>query len=482
MSKILMVSSEAAPFAKTGGLADVVGALPAALARGGDDVAVVLPRYGSIALDGLRRVWERLPIGVGPNFFLADVWRLDRAGVANFFVDVPWLYDRGGLYGNKKGDFGDNQIRFGALCQAAIGVARHLFKTDVFHAHDWQAGLLPVYLKTNFDCDPTFFGVKTVLTIHNLGYQGIIARTDLKLLGLEDSMFRPDMMEFYGNASLLKGGMVMADALTTVSRAYAKEIQTSEYGFGLDGLLRTRAGDLTGILNGVDYSEWSPETDSNLAAQYSAANLKGKLECKRDLLAEFNLGVDAMDRPLIGIVSRFASQKGFDLIEQISQDLMAEDVTLIALGTGEQKYEDMFRGLAHYFPGKAAVRVAYDDGLAHKIEAGADMFLMPSRYEPCGLNQIYSLRYGTVPVVRATGGLDDTIDAENGFKFQEYSGRALMNAIRQAIDCWRDRDGWTEMMRRGMARDFSWDASAAEYSALYKRLLREPKLLYGRDI
>jgi starch synthase len=419
----------------------------------------------------MRRVWERLPVSVGPNSFQADVWRLDRDGVAYFFIDVPWLYDRGGLYGNATGDYGDNQVRFGALCQAAISVARHMFKTEVFHSHDWQAGLLPVYLKTKFDGDPTFFGVKTVLTIHNLGYQGIIARTDLRLLGLEDALFRPDLMEFYGNASLLKGGIVMADAITTVSRGYAREIQTPEYGFQLDGLLRARSEVLTGILNGVDYAQWSPETDRYLAANYSADHLAGKSACKRDLLAEFNLGEDAMNRPLIGIVSRFANQKGFDLIEQMAQDLLRENVTVIALGTGERQYEDMFRSLAHYFPGKVAVRVAYDNRIAHKIEAGADMFLMPSRYEPCGLNQIYSLRYGTVPVVRATGGLDDTIDEETGFKFQEYSGWALMDAVRQALACWQDRARWTEMVRRGMARDFSWDASAAEYSALYKQLL-----------
>ena len=337
MSKILMVSSEAAPFAKTGGLADVVGSLPAALARGGDEVGVVLPRYGSIPTKGLERVWDRLPIFVGPNSFEAVVWRTDREGVPYFFIDVPWLYDRGSLYGGAGGDFGDNQIRFGALCQAAISVARYMFKTQIFHVHDWQGALVPVYLRTKFNDDPTFFGVKSVLTIHNLGYQGIISRTDLRLLGLDDTMFRSESMEFYGNASLLKGGIVMADALTTVSRGYAREIQTPEYGFNLDGLLRDRASVLTGIVNGVDYSEWSPEIDPHVAANYSASDLTGKVACKRDLLAEFGLGEDAMDRPLIGIVSRFASQKGFDLIEQISPELMSEDVTLIALGTGEQR-------------------------------------------------------------------------------------------------------------------------------------------------
>ena len=281
---------------------------------------------------------------------------------------------------------------------------------------------------------------------------------------------RPDGLEFFGRVNLLKGGLEFSDALTTVSRKYAQEIQTPELGFGLDGVLRERAGVLTGILNGVDYTEWDPRTDQFIAARYSPDRLEGKRECKADLLDAFGLPRENLDRPLIGIVARFAGQKGFDLVEQVAAPLLEEDLALVALGTGEPRYEQLFLDLAAANSGRAGARIAYDNALAHKIEAGADMFLMPSLYEPSGLNQMYSLRYGTVPIVRATGGLDDTIDEETGFKFDEYSGAALLEAVRAALAAYRDPDKWTAMMLAGMRRDYSWQASASAYSALYRRL------------
>jgi starch synthase len=289
-------------------------------------------------------------------------------------------------------------------------------------------------------------------------------------IGLDASLFNPDALEFYGQVNLLKGGLIFSDAISTVSRKYAEEIQTPEFGFGLDGVLRERSEVLSGILNGVDYTQWDPRVDPYITAHYSPEDLSGKRACKSDLLGEFDLAPDNLDRPLIGIVSRFAGQKGFDLLEEIAPSLLRENVAIAALGTGDPKYEKLFLDLAAQYPDRVGLRIAFDETLAHKIEAGSDMFLMPSRYEPCGLNQIYSLHYGTVPVVRATGGLDDTIDEDTGFKFHDYTGAALLEAIRAALAAFRDREKWQGMMLAGMRKDFSWNASAVEYSALYRRL------------
>lgn len=465
-----MVSSEAAPLAKTGGLADVVGALPNALRSCGDEVAVVIPRYGSIDLKGCRRVYDALPVFLGPARFDTAIYQ-SPAEFPIYLVDCPKLYDRKGFYGEAGLDYPDNHIRFAVFARAALAVARFLFRAEVFHCHDWQSGLVPAYLRTTFSTDPTFFGVKTLFTIHNLGYQGLFPRAALAEVALDAGVWRPDGMEFFGRASYLKGGIAFADWLSTVSPTYAEEIQTPENGFGLDGILRARAGRLTGILNGVDYGQWSPENDPLIPARYSPADLSGKRVSKEQLLAEFGLPPAALDRPLLGVISRFTRQKGIDLLAEVAGQIVAEDVYLVAFGSGEPEYEDFFLKMAAEYPGRIAVRIGFDNALAHRIEAGADIFLMPSRYEPCGLNQIYSLRYGTVPVVRATGGLDDTIDESTGFKFAEYSGEALLGAVRQAVAAWSDREGWLEMMRRGMERDFSWQTSAARYSELYRRLL-----------
>jgi len=311
----------------------------------------------------------------------------------------------------------------------------------------------------------------SLFTIHNAGYHGLFpAETlaDIGLAGTED--FNPDGIEFFGKVCFLKGGLNYAEALNTVSPTYAREIQTPEYGFGLDGVLRARSNILSGILNGVDYGEWNPETDPAIAARYSASDLSGKRACKQDLVNTFGLPAAAMDAPLIGIVSRFTSQKGADIIAEAADGLVHEGYYLAALGTGEAHYEELFRAMAARHPSRISVGIGFDNSIAHKIEAGADMFLMPSRYEPCGLNQIYSLKYGTVPVVRATGGLDDTIEAGTGFKFWQYSGHALAGALHAAREAFADADGWRTIMRAGMAKDFSWSVSAAEYARLYELL------------
>ncbi|MBI3209064.1 MAG: glycogen synthase GlgA [Candidatus Solibacter usitatus] len=466
-----MVASEATPFCKTGGLADVLGALPPALAAMGDDVAVVLPRYRGVKLAGARLVLEGLPLWIGPGRYTAGIYEVVRDGVSYFLVECPTFFDRDGIYGYSGGEHWDNHSRFAALCHAAIGVARKLFRPDIFHCHDWQAGLLPVYLKHFLHSDHTFQKTRTVFTIHNMGYQGRYGRDQLFWLGLPDTMFRPDLLEFHGEINLLKGGILFSDAITTVSPTYAKEIQTVEHGFGLDGLLRARGASLTGILNGVDYKTWSPETDPHIAAPFTSENLQGKRECKLDLLRYAGLPTDRPEVPLIGIVSRMAAQKGFDLIAAIAADLVHWDIRMTVLGSGESVYEDVFRGLAAACPEKFSISNNYDDALAHKIEAGADMFLMPSRYEPCGLNQMYSLRYGTVPIVHATGGLDDTIDANTGFKFSPYSPEAMLGAMRDALNMyWKEPQRWKALMVEGMGRDHSWGSSAAAYRRLYKSI------------
>jgi starch synthase len=465
-----MVSSEAAPLAKTGGLADVVGSLPSALRALGDEAAVVIPRYASIDLKTARRVYDRFSMHLGPAQYDVSLYQAP-AEFPLYLVDCPSLFERKGFYGELGVDYPDNHIRFAVLARAALAIARFLFRTEVFHCHDWQAGLVPAYLRTTLASDPTFLGVKTLFTIHNLGYQGLFPKKALPEVGLDAGADGPGGMEFFGRISYIKAGIEFADALSTVSPTYAREIQTPEYGFGLDGALLARADVLTGILNGADYREWNPETDALIPARYSAGDLSGKLTCKRQLLEEFGLPADAIQGPLIGMVSRFTRQKGADILAEVAGRIVAEGMCLVALGTGDPEYEEFFLHMAAEHPGRIAVRIGFDNALAHRIEAGADLFLMPSRYEPCGLNQMYSLRYGTVPVVRATGGLDDTIEEGTGFKFAEYSGEALLDAVRSAAQLFAGQDAWRAMMRRGMARDFSWKTSAARYSALYRQLL-----------
>jgi starch synthase len=471
--RILFVASEGLPFCKTGGLADVIEALPKALVAQGHEVAVVLPRYRNMPVKNLLIKNMTVPMGTSLRFpSITDGTR--PGGVQYFFVEDPEYFDREQLYGTGGVDYPDNAERFAEFARAAIELAKQLWLPDVIHCHDWQSALVPVLLRTAYSADPQFSSTPVVFTIHNMGYHGLFARAVLAQTGLPDSLFRTEALEFFGHVNFLKGGLIFADYLTTVSRKYAEEIQTTEYGHGLDGVVRMRGDRLAGILNGVDYSVWNPEVDTLIAARYSARDLSGKQICKRNLLEQFQLPEENMKRPLIGIVSRFADQKGFDLLAQIAGTLTEENLAIVALGAGEAKHERIFRELAQQFPKKLAVKVAYDNTLAHRIEAGADMFLMPSRYEPCGLNQIYSLRYGTVPVVRATGGLDDTIEPFDsstgrgtGFKFSEYTGEALLKALHEALDTYADKLAWQRLQINGMAKDFSWNASAREYVRLY---------------
>jgi starch synthase len=475
---IVFAASEGVPFSKTGGLADVVGALPRALAALGHQVSVYLPRYRQTKLTEPVPEVRSVTIPFDDQYRFASVVSGGSLhGVRFYFVEYPPYFDRDALYGTPAGDYPDNAERFALFSRTVLEASKILGVPQIFHCHDWQSALIPVLVRTVYAEDPAFRDVGTVFTIHNMGYQGLFPPDTLPLLMLPWDLFTMSKMEFFGQVNFLKGALTYADFITTVSRKYSQEIQTAEYGFGLEGVLRDRASTVTGILNGVDYDEWSPQTDKFIAAKFSPQDLSGKAMCKQDLLAAFGIPTADVKLPVIGVVSRFAAQKGFDLIAQIADRLAREEMIVVALGAGDKTYEEMFLRLNKQFPKKIAVKVAYDNAIAHKIEAGADMFLMPSRYEPCGLNQIYSLKYGTVPIVRATGGLDDTIepwDARSGkgtgFKFSEYNGESLLLTIKQALSAYRDQTSWQALMRNGMNKDFSWNASAREYGKIYEKV------------
>ena len=475
---VAFAASECVPFSKTGGLADVVGALPRALVSAGHQVSVYVPRYRQTKLADARTVVRSITVPFDDRYrFCSVVTGGSHSGVNFYFVDYPPYFNREALYGTSAGDYPDNAERFALFSRAVLEASKILGVPNVFHCHDWQSALIPVLLRTQYAEDPAFRDVGTVFTIHNMGYQGLFPPDTLPLLTLPWDLLAIDKMEFFGQVNFLKGALVYADFITTVSRKYSHEIQTAEFGFGLKGVLRDRAATVTGILNGVDYEEWSPQADKFIAAKYSPEDLSGKAKCKQDLLATFGVSNPNPNLPVIGIVSRFAAQKGFDLIAQIMDRLAREEMIIVALGNGDKQYEEMFARMQKQFPQKIAVKIAYDNAVAHKIEAGSDMFLMPSKYEPCGLNQIYSLKYGTVPIVRATGGLDDTIDPWDartgkgtGFKFADYSGEALLLTIKEALKAFRDQSSWQTLMRNGMNKDFSWNASAKEYARIYERV------------
>ncbi|MBI1815157.1 MAG: glycogen synthase GlgA [Deltaproteobacteria bacterium] len=476
--RVLMAASEAVPLAKTGGLADVIGALPAVLTTLGVEVSVVLPAYRAIDRDKfpLRPTGWSVSVPISSRTIETAVLTTELpSGVQVYLPGADAYFDRDELYGTPAGDFSDNAERFAFFARAVLAIAERLGPPQILHCHDWQTALVPAFLRADAARYPTLAAVKTVLTIHNLAYQGVFWGEDWHLLNLDRRYFNPEQIEFYNQINYLKGGIVFADAVTTVSRTYAEEIQTPAFGHRLDGVLRARHAVLTGILNGVDYDEWNPATDPHIAARYSAGSFAGKARCKADLQSVFGLPVDAK-LPLFGIVSRLADQKGFDLLAATLPRLLAQPVQLVVLGTGDVRYQAVLSELADRFADRVAVRFTFDNALAHKIEAGADFFLMPSRYEPCGLNQIYSLRYGTIPIVHATGGLQDTItqfDGEqgNGFKFREYTPAALLDCINSALVYYRRPAKWRLVRRNAMAADFSWQRSAQQYVELYERLV-----------
>ncbi len=473
--KVLMIASECVPLIKTGGLGDVVGALAGALARGGVQTAVALPAYESV-LDKFPAEPTGLDVAVSLGDRRRSAAVLKAAvdgGVPAYLIRNDEYFARSGLYGTAKGDYPDNAERFAFFSKAALELAAATGPWDVLHCHDWQSALAPVLNRLGAGKQ----SAKTIMTIHNLAHQGLFPYSEWPLLGLDIKYFTPKHLEFYGKINFLKGGILFADALTTVSRKYAEEILTPEYGCGLEGVLRERQRNLRGILNGVDYREWNPESDNFIKNNYGPGNMAGKAACKQDLQQLYNLP-QRPSTPLLGIVSRLADQKGIDLLLDIVDQLLAMDLQLIILGAGDEKYQELIAALPAAHPKRIGVEIGFDNALAHKIEAAADIFLMPSRYEPCGLNQIYSLKYGTVPVVRATGGLDDTIEdfdplsgKGNGFKFAEYSGEAFLSAIKRALAVYVNEKAWKHVVANGMAADFSWERSAADYLQLYRQVI-----------
>ena len=489
--KILLATSEAVPFAKTGGLADVSGALPIALASLGEETTVIMPAYRQVFQAGLpiehTGVTFEIPIGTKTvkGAFLRS--HLPGSRVPVIFVQQDQYFDREQLYTDDGKDYRDNCERFTFFSRAVLEAIRLLdLQVDVLHCNDWQTGLIPAYHKVEYRAVPGYENLKTLLTIHNLAFQGTFWHWDMLLTGLDWKYFNWHQMEFFGNLNLLKTGLAFADAIGTVSPRYAEEIQAAEFGCGLEGVLTQRKNSLTGILNGVDYAHWDPQTDAHLPKNYGPLDVAvGKAACKAALQAELGLPVDPK-MPLVGFVGRLTDQKGVDLIAGMIQEwVQSFDVQWAILGSGEPKYHEQFAFLAERNNKKVASRFEFSEPLAHRIEAGADAFLMPSRFEPCGLSQMYSLKYGTVPIVRATGGLADTITdvsdetlhngTANGFTFAEPTVRALSEAMKRACAAMAQPDVWNKIIANGMKQDWSWTRSAKQYVALYQSLARSNK-------
>jgi len=486
--RVLFVASEVVPFAKSGGLADVAGALPKALAKAGHEVIVVMPRYYAIDRSKLRLIPGALGVPMGS---MGELWagvyegRLPGSEVKIYFIDYEQFYGRSGLYDEHNVSYPDNDVRFAFLSKAAMQLAKKLrFRPDIIHANDWHTAVMPILNNTRYKDDPDFEDAASVLTIHNLHYQGHFHKKIMEVLEIGWEHFRPEELEAFDGVNFLKGGIAHADAVTTVSRQYAREIQRPEFGWGLENHIRAHAHKLYGILNGVDYEEWSPAVDPHIAQTYDLDNMAGKKVCKRALQERFGLPVRE-EVPLIGFIGRFVDQKGIGLIASVMHGLLQMDIQLVFLGSGEKWAEGFFSDVAGRYPDKVGTYIGYNNALAHQIEAGCDLFLMPSLFEPCGLNQIYSLRYGTLPIVRATGGLEDTIEnfdpfsgSGNGFKFYDATPEALYHTVAWAVRVWyEDREGFEKLRDNAMKARFSWDDAAKVYSELYTmvRLMRTMK-------
>jgi len=469
--KIAIVTSEAVPFAKTGGLADVVTALGKELVELGNHVTVMMPFYKGVSIIPTKVV-SPLALSFAGRHISYSILESVHEGIHMVFVDAPNYFQRSGIYGDSYGGFGDNDERFIFFTRACVDYyKRKGERPDVFHCNDWPTGLFPLFLRTHYYHDE-ISRTPVLFTIHNIAYQGNFGADRYGLLELGGDYFTAGSTEFFGMVSFMKSGILYSDLLTTVSRRYSQEIQTPEYGYRMDGVLRGRADRLFGVLNGIDDEVWNPETDRLIAQNYSAKNPKGKQACRKELLAA--AGLNETVWPVIGIISRLASQKGFDLLEAAGERILDMGTKLVVLGSGEYRYEQYFNNLRARRPHQVAVAMKFDNVLAHKIEAGADMFLMPSHYEPCGLNQMYSLRYGTIPVVRATGGLEDTVQewdwnawSGNGFKFYDYHAEALLGAVARARNAFENKDAWRKLQENGMRGNYSWRSSALQYMGLY---------------
>ena len=476
---VAMISPEVAPFSKTGGLGDVLSALPKALDRLGVKVSVITPAYRSVTSQGipLEDTGLRLHVPVSDRFEEGSALRAAMgSAITVYFIRADNYFGRDYLYGTPEADYPDNADRFVFLSRAALEIL-NLDPPQILHAHDWQSALAIVFLKAQPQLYPKLTPVKTVFTTHNLAYQGIFTRGQWHLLNLDPALFTPRYLEFWGKINFLKGGLVFADALTTVSRSYAEEVKTPEYGFGLEGVFRERAASLTGILNGADYDIWNPETDQFIKQRYGLRSISRKAACKRDLQQLFSLPQKSRT-PLIGMVSRLTPQKGFDLLKKSADGLLCRDLQLVVVGAGDSLYENWLSEISKRHPERIGVKLAFDELLAHRVMAGSDMYLMPSRYEPSGLTQIYAMRYGAIPIVRATGGLRDTViefNADtgegNGLLFSTYDAQDLARAVDEVLELFTHRKTWLTVVRNAMTADFSWQRSAQAYFELYRKLL-----------
>lgn len=477
---ILYCTPEVTPFSKTGGLGDVAGGLPRALSAAGCDVRIITPKYAGISDSTykLKKVIDNIPLRIGNREEAGGIYegKLPGSKVPAYFVSNSKYFNRKELYQENGKDYEDNLERFSFFSMMALHSMEMLgWQPDIIHCNDWQTALIPIYLKNVMKAR----NIGTLFTIHNIGYQGLFKREQLPITGLDWKLFNVKSLEYFGKINLLKGGIIFSDIVTTVSPSYSREIQTEEYGYGLEGVLQERSKDLYGIINGVDYDEWDPSKDNHIKVKYSIKSIGRKKECKKEL--QKNCGLPVTDKPLIGMVSRLENHKGYDILAEIMDELMHLDIQMVMLGTGKTKYQDIFKKYKKKYPDKLSLNLFFDNTLAHKIEAGSDLFLIPSKYEPCGLSQLYSFRYGTVPVAHKTGGLSDTITdfipsaiadkKTTGFLFSHYSPDNLLKAVLLSLYVYEDKVTWKKLVTAGMKLDYSWKQPAKEYVRLYEKLI-----------